>query len=200
VQDEPRPVVLLAHALNEAPGGNDGAEDGRSGTFGNVQISPREDGRERTNAVTRFHPEIARPADRRPDQDRCEDRAPSAPQLLFTNLAVAAATLGTFHAWLTGTLDWEEVYLDIARGRMTPVAVLFSGRPSPGGAGGGPAGPRDFDRRCPGSIEPRDHGGAAPVSRRSHGSGEATPGAAWRRPPLDTARPKAVHSLTNNPG
>jgi hypothetical protein len=39
----------------------------------------------------------------------------------FTNLAVAAAMLGTFHAWLAGTLDWDEVYLDIARGRMTPV-------------------------------------------------------------------------------
>jgi hypothetical protein len=113
-------------------GGNDGVEGERAGTFGNVQIYVREDGRERTNAITRFHQEIARPADRRPDQDGCADLAPSAPQLLFTNLTVAAGMLGTFHAWLTGTLDWEEVYLDIAQGRMTPAKRTV-------GAGLGPA-------------------------------------------------------------
>jgi len=113
-------------------GGNDGVEGGRSGTFGNAQIYLREGGRERTNAITRFHPEIARPADMRPDEDGCAELAPSAPQLLFTNLTVAAAMLGTFHAWLTGTLDWEEVYLDIAQGRMTPVKRALA-------AGTGPA-------------------------------------------------------------
>jgi hypothetical protein len=110
-------------------GGNDGVEGGQGGTFGNVQIYLREGGRERTNAITRFHPEIARPADTRPDQDDgCAELAPAAPQLLFTNLAVAAAMLGTFHAWLAGTLDWEEVYLDIARGRMTPVQRRLGAR------------------------------------------------------------------------
>ena len=29
--------------------------------------------------------------------------------------------LGLYHAWRTGTLDHEEVYLDIAEGRMVPV-------------------------------------------------------------------------------
>ena len=66
-------------------------------------------------------PEVAHPADRRPDQIGCDALAPSAPQLLFTNLAVGAAMLGLYHAWLTGTLDHEEVYLDIAGGRMVPV-------------------------------------------------------------------------------
>lgn len=107
-------------------GGNDGVERGQAGTFGNVQIYVREAGRERTNAITRFHPEIAQPADTRPDQRGCDDLAPSAPQLLLTNLAVAAAMLGAFHAWLAGTLDWEEVYLDIAQGRMTPVKRALS--------------------------------------------------------------------------
>ena len=121
---------------------NDGAVEGKSGgTFGNVQIYLREDGRDRTNAMTRFHPEIARPADRRPDQDGCADLAPSAPQLLFTNLTVAAAMLGTFHAWLAGTLDWEEVYLDIAQGRMTPVKRALPAGTGPSlrrrGRGGG---------------------------------------------------------------
>jgi molybdopterin/thiamine biosynthesis adenylyltransferase len=124
-------------------GGNDGVVEGKSGgTFGNVQIYLREDGRDRTNAITRFHPEIARPADRQPDQDGCADLAPSAPQLLFTNLTVAAAMLGTFHAWLAGTLDWEEVYLDIAQGRMTPVKRALAGA----GAGrSGDAGVRAAD-------------------------------------------------------
>jgi hypothetical protein len=102
-------------------GGNDAIEHGRDGTFGNVMIYVREAGRDVTSPLTRFHPEIAWPADHRPDQRGCGALAPSAPQLLFTNLAVASAMLGAFYAWLTGTLDYEEAYLQIAEGRMNPV-------------------------------------------------------------------------------
>jgi predicted ThiF/HesA family dinucleotide-utilizing enzyme len=102
-------------------GGNDGIEAGQTGTCGNAQIFVRAAGLDRTNHVARYHPEVARPADRRPDQLGCDALTPSAPQLLFTNLAVGAAMLGLYHAWLTGTLDHEEVYLDIAGGRMVPV-------------------------------------------------------------------------------
>lgn len=109
-------------------GGNDGVEDGRSGTFGNVQIYLRRDGRDLTNPLTRFHPEVARPRDQRPDRAGCAALTPEAPQLLFTNLTVAAAMLGAFHAWLTGTLRWEEVYLDIARSAMVPVRRRVSWR------------------------------------------------------------------------
>jgi hypothetical protein len=109
-----RDVVLIS-------GGNDGIEDGRAGTFGNVQVYLRQAGRDVTNPLTRFHPELARPKDRRPDERGCAALAQAAPQLLFTNLSVASAMLGTFHAWLSGTLDYEELYLDLARGRTTPV-------------------------------------------------------------------------------
>ena len=104
-------------------GGNDGIEEGRAGTFGNVMIYLRKSGRGRTNPLTKFHPEIAKPADKRPDQLSCAELAQSsAPQLLFTNLQVASAMLGAFYAWLTGRMDYEEVFLDVAEGRMNPVS------------------------------------------------------------------------------
>ena len=100
-------------------GGNDGIENGRPGTFGNVMVYTREKARDVTNPLTRFHPEIARPADKRPDEMSCAELTKSAaPQLLFTNLAVASAMLGVFYSWLTGTLDYEELFLDIAQGKM----------------------------------------------------------------------------------
>src|SRR5262249_42769647 len=102
-------------------GGNDGIEAGRTGTCGNAQIFVRAGGVDWTSHVARYHPEVARPTDQRPDQLGWAARTPSAPQLLFTNLAVGAAMLGLYHAWLEGALDHEEVYLDIAAGRMVPV-------------------------------------------------------------------------------
>lgn len=104
-------------------GGNDGVEDGREGTFGNVLVHRREAGEDRTNPLTRYHPEIARPADKRPDQMSCGELAQSsAPQLLFTNLAVASAMLNALFAWVAGRLEYEEVYLDILAARMNAVA------------------------------------------------------------------------------
>jgi len=102
-------------------GGNDGIENGLSGTYGNVQVYERVRGRDRFNPITRFHPEIARPADHRPDELGCAAQLHSVPQLLFTNLAVAAAMLGAFHNWLCRNLSYEEVCLDIALARMNPV-------------------------------------------------------------------------------
>ena len=76
-----------------------------------------------THPLTRFHPEIARPADKRPDELSCAELAKtSAPQLLFTNWLVASAMLATFYSFRTGTLDFEELYLDIAGVKATPVA------------------------------------------------------------------------------
>jgi hypothetical protein len=109
-----RDVVLIS-------GGNDGVEDGQSGTFGNVMIYRRENGRELTNSLTTFHPEIAHPKDKRPDQKGCAELEQSAPQLLITNFAVASGMLMTCYAWLTGQIDYEEIYLDIARGCVRPV-------------------------------------------------------------------------------
>ena len=109
-------------------GGNDGIENGQKGTFGNVMVHIREQGRDVTNPLTRFHDEIARPGDKRPDQLGCADLAQSAPQLLLTNFAVAAAMLNPFYSWLTGRLGYEELFLDISEGRMHPVQRAVVGQ------------------------------------------------------------------------
>lgn len=102
-------------------GGNDGVENGRTGTFGNVQVYLRAKGRDLTNPLSAFHPEIGRPADRLPTTRGCAAALASAPQLLFTNAAVAAAMLGALYAWREGELDYEEAYLDVLSGRHVPV-------------------------------------------------------------------------------
>lgn len=102
-------------------GGNDGVENGKTGTFGNVQVYRRANGRDLSNPISRFHPEIAHPADRLPSDQGCVAAMASAPQLLFTNAAVAAAMLGAFYAWRSNQLDYEEAYLDVLTGRMVPV-------------------------------------------------------------------------------
>lgn len=109
-------------------GGNDGTENGRDGTFGNIQVHIRLHGRDRTSPLTRFHPEIAKPPDKRPDQLGCGALAHSAPQLLFANLAVASAMLGAFYAWLVGRLNYEEVFLDVVEAKMTAVGRSPAGR------------------------------------------------------------------------
>jgi hypothetical protein len=45
----------------------------------------------------------------------------AAPQLLFTNLAVASAMLNAFYAWRQGKLQYGEVYLDILEGKANPI-------------------------------------------------------------------------------
>jgi hypothetical protein len=102
-------------------GGNDDVVQGKTGTFGNVQVYLRARGHNVTNPLSRFHPEIARPADQLPTTRGCAATAASAPQLLFTNAAVAAALLGAFYAWRCGALAYEEAYLDILVGRTVPV-------------------------------------------------------------------------------
>lgn len=114
-------------------GGNDDVADPSGGTFGNVQVYLRRRGRNETNPLSAFHPEIADPADRPPDARGCGAVARSAPQILFTNASVAAAMLSTFFAWRSGALDYEELYLDIATGRSIPVQrALLTPGPRPG--------------------------------------------------------------------
>ena len=104
-------------------GGNDGVEKGRNGTFGNVMVYRRAAGADVTHPLTRFHPEIARPEDKSPDELSCAELAKTgAPQLLFTNWLVASAMLATFYSFRTGALDFEELFLDVAGVKATPVA------------------------------------------------------------------------------
>lgn len=108
-------------------GGNDGVENGSTGTFGNVQIYLRAGGRDVTNRLSTFHPEIAKPDDRLPSAAGCAAALASARQLLFTNAAVASALLGSFYAWRTGALEYEEAYLDLISGRHVPVKRALQG-------------------------------------------------------------------------
>jgi hypothetical protein len=110
-------------------GGNDDVSDPSGGTFGNVQIYLRENGQDLSNPPSTIHPEIAKPADHIPGSAGCAAQAPSAPQLLFTNAAVAAAQLGAFYAWRERRLDYEELYLDMASGRSAPVQRPVIQRP-----------------------------------------------------------------------
>lgn len=108
-------------------GGNDGVEEGRTGTFGNVQIYLRDEGRDVTNPLSAYHPEIAAPEETPPTRSGCAAALASAPQLLFTNAAVASALLGAFYAWREGVLEYEEAYLDVLSGRHVPVRRRLRG-------------------------------------------------------------------------
>jgi hypothetical protein len=79
-------------------------------------------GRDVTLPLTRFHPEIAEPKDRSPHEMSCDELlVEAAPQLLFTNLAMASAMLNAFYAWRMGKLQYGEVFLDILEGKASPV-------------------------------------------------------------------------------
>jgi molybdopterin/thiamine biosynthesis adenylyltransferase len=111
----------VLHNIVLFSGGNNSVEAGQDGTFGNVQIYERRGGKNVRNPITTFHPEIQVPADRAPYELSCEELAlSSAPQLLFTNLAVASALLNAFYSWLRGRLDYEEASIDIIAGKVQP--------------------------------------------------------------------------------
>jgi molybdopterin/thiamine biosynthesis adenylyltransferase len=96
---------------------------GNDYTDGNVQVYIRLADRDVTLPLTRFHPEIADPGDRSPHEMSCDELSQAAaPQLLFTNVAVASAMLNAFYAWRQGKLQYGEVYLDVLEGKAHPVA------------------------------------------------------------------------------
>jgi molybdopterin/thiamine biosynthesis adenylyltransferase len=113
--------LVSAHAatlqnLTLISGGND-YEDG------NVQVYLRQEGRDLTPSLGRYHPEIAQPQDRHPATLSCEElMAAGAPQLLFTNLMVASMMLNAFYAFTQDRLTYSEVYLDILENLTRPVA------------------------------------------------------------------------------
>ena len=95
---------------------------GNDFTDGNVQIHIRREGRDRTAPITRFHPEIQDPQDRSPAEMSCEELMErGAPQLLFTNVAIASAMLNAFYSCREEKLQYGEVYLDIVEGKSNPV-------------------------------------------------------------------------------
>jgi hypothetical protein len=109
-------------------GGNDGVgQDGSGrllrGTYGNVQFYLKRGGQERSPSLTRYHVEIDRPGDKLPTDVSCTELVASVPQLLFTNLATASALLNTLWLYLCGALHYSELAVDIAEGRMAPLAL-----------------------------------------------------------------------------
>jgi hypothetical protein len=111
-------------------GGNEGVDPPRErGTYGNVQVYLRRDGRDVTAPLTRFHPEIAHPKGKLPTEVSCVELALSTPQILFTNLAVASALLNAFFAHACGRLHYQEVKLDVLEARMLPQLPLAGGQP-----------------------------------------------------------------------
>ena len=116
-------------------GGNDGLEEGLRGTYGNVQVYVRRQGCDLTAPLDRFHPEIAKPADRSPHELSClELAAAGVPQLAFVNFAVASAMCNALLRLLmppAGESMYDEVSLDILDAVSLPHWVSGSQRQAP---------------------------------------------------------------------
>ncbi len=84
-------------------------------TDGNVQIYVRRNGVDLTPDLCSYHPEIAHPEDKLPDEMSCEELSNAEPQLYFTNLGVATIMCWAFHKTIVeGKVDQQaEVYFDI---------------------------------------------------------------------------------------
>lgn len=84
---------------------------------GNVQLYIRKEGKNLTPTLTDYHPEIANPDDKSPEEMSCQELAKSEPQLLFTNMTVATIMCWCFYRMFT-TPDIDhtkvsEIYFDI---------------------------------------------------------------------------------------
>ncbi len=108
-----RNIVLIS-------GGNDGVTENERGSFGNVQIYIRRDGKDVCHDLAKFHPEIREPKDKLPTDLSCAEALESTPQLMMANLAVASAILNALYLLLSGCLHYEEIAFDIADGWMRP--------------------------------------------------------------------------------
>lgn len=107
-------------------GGNDGVGPDATGkelrgTYGNVQVYLRHGGEDWSPSLTKYHPEIADPADRLPTDVSCTELVASVPQVLFANLATASAMLNALWLHLGEALHYGELCFDIADGLMRPL-------------------------------------------------------------------------------
>ena len=82
---------------------------------GNVQVYVRKDGADVTPDIAAYHPEIANPDDKLPDEMSCEELSQSEPQLYFTNLGVATIMCWSFYnVVVKEELEASEVYFDMS--------------------------------------------------------------------------------------
>ncbi len=86
---------------------------GNDWTDGNIQVFKKEQGKIVSAPITKHHPEIEFPKDKRPDEIGCAELAKSDPQLLFTNFMAAALMLNAYYAIKENKLKYSEVYFDI---------------------------------------------------------------------------------------
>lgn len=112
-------------------GGNDGmGKDGsgavRRGTYGNVQVYVRRNGKDRTVPLTKYHPEIANPKDKHPGEINCTELVTSVPQILFANLAAASGILNALLLVLSDELHYDEACFEIAEALMRPIKLTKS--------------------------------------------------------------------------
>ena len=83
-------------------------------TDGNAQLYVKRGGEELTPDLCAYHPEIANPDDKLPDEMSCEELSVSEPQLYFTNLGVATLMCWLFYnSYVNNQHDRSEVYFDI---------------------------------------------------------------------------------------
>lgn len=83
-------------------------------TDGNAQLYVRKGGIDLTPDLCAYHPEIANPEDKLPDEMSCEELSQSEPQLYFTNLGVATLMCWLFYnSVVKNQHDRSEVYFDI---------------------------------------------------------------------------------------
>lgn len=83
-------------------------------TDGNAQLYVKRGGEEITPDLCAYHPEIANPDDKLPDEMSCEELSVSEPQLYFANLGVATLMCWLFYnSYVNNQHDRSEVYFDI---------------------------------------------------------------------------------------
>ena len=98
------------------------------GSMGSVQVYLRRGGKDVTPPLTRYHPEIAKPQDRRPDELNCVEALQSQPQLLFTNMMTATCILNTLMLHVCDdALHYSDLSFDVADGVMRPVVSIAPG-------------------------------------------------------------------------
>lgn len=109
---------------------------GNDETDGNVQLVRRRDGRSVDGHLVEIHPEIGEaPATEVATGDGCLAQVAERPQLVVTNLMVAAAMLNATWAVIeTGSVPYSEVYLDVVANAARPRRWLRLDGDSPYGS------------------------------------------------------------------
>lgn len=104
---------------------------GNDVTDGNVIFYRRKNGKELGRSPTALHPLIAKPQDVNPadldkSQEGCQEQQEENPQLLFTNLTIAAWMCNVFRSSELGDPKFEQVFVDINshKVRSSPEEVI----------------------------------------------------------------------------